>query len=218
MSNLKPNAKILDASCGNGIQATALAKEGFNITATDISEDMLELAKKYASSRDVHFPIMPISWQELPTYFKETFDLVFCWGNSISHSPDEKAMINNFQSFYKITAPGGRIIIETRNWDKLIRDKIRFENLKLRTYKGKQYIPFYIWNIRDFNQPAHVEIILTELMKNNETRLFDFKLDFTPFRHEDLINRLEAVNFIIDFDSFDKDNENYYIVAKKENK
>lgn len=45
LSNLKPNAKILDASCGNGIQATALAKEGFNITATDISEDMLELAK-----------------------------------------------------------------------------------------------------------------------------------------------------------------------------
>lgn len=212
---LGPKAKILDASCGNGIQSTALAKKGYDITACDISEEMIELTKKYAKSQGVSYPIMALSWHDLPNEFDEIFDLVFCWGNSISHSMTEVEMIKTFKSFRSIMKSGGSLIVETRNWDRLIKNKTRFETLKLRSYHDKEYIPFYIWNLNDFNEPANVEIVFTELKKNNETKLFDFKLDFTPFKHEDLINRLKITGFVIEDDNFDEEKDHYYIVAKK---
>ena len=36
---------ILDSACGNGVQATALALNGYNVTATDISKVDLRSAK-----------------------------------------------------------------------------------------------------------------------------------------------------------------------------
>lgn len=212
---LSPNAKILDASCGNGIQSTALSKKGYDITACDISEEMIELTKKYAKKHGVNYPTMAIGWHDLPTNFDEIFDLVFCWGNSISHSSNEEEMIKTFDAFYKVIKPGGSLVVETRNWDQLIKNKTRFETLKLRTYHGKMYIPFYIWNLEGFNKGASVEIVFTELKDNNETRCFDFKLDFTPFKHEDLIKRLRKAGFTIDSDYFKEEKDNYYIVAKK---
>lgn len=212
---LSPNAKVLDASCGNGIQSTALSKKGYNITACDISEEMIALTKKYANEHGETYPTMAIGWHELPDHFDQSFDLVFCWGNSISHSLNEEEMIKTFRSFYSVIKPGGSLVVETRNWDQLIKNKTRFETLKLRSYNGKKYIPFYIWNLEGFDVPANVEIVFTELKKNNETKLFDFKLDFTPFKHEDLINRLTKVGFTIHDDHFSEEKANYYIVAKK---
>jgi len=215
LKDLSPNSKILDASCGNGIQSTALAKKGYNITACDISEVMIALTKKYAMAHDVTYPAKTIGWHELPGHFDQSFDLVFCWGNSISHSLNEEEMIKTFKSFYSVIKSGGSLVVETRNWDQLIKNKTRFETLKLRSYNNKNYIPFYIWNLKDFNVPANVEIVFTELKNNNETKLYDFKLDFTPFRHEELINRLMRVGFTIHDDNFNQGIGNYYIVAKK---
>jgi 2-polyprenyl-3-methyl-5-hydroxy-6-metoxy-1,4-benzoquinol methylase len=212
---LRPNAEILDASCGNGIQSTALAKKGYNITACDISEEMIELTKKYANENGFDYPTMAIGWHDLPKHFHEKFDLVFCWGNSISHSLNKKEMVRSLEAFYSIIKPGGSLVVETRNWDQLLKNKVRFETLKLRIYNGKMYIPFYIWNLNGFNNPASVEIIFTELKDNNETRCYDFKLDFTPFMHKDLINRLIKVGFSIHNDNFHEAKDNYYIVVKK---
>ncbi|HKL41080.1 MAG TPA: class I SAM-dependent methyltransferase [Clostridia bacterium] len=217
LKHLRPNAEILDASCGNGIQSTALAKKGYNITACDISEEMIELTRKYAKKHGVDYPTIAIGWHDLPEYFDEKFDLIFCWGNSISHSLNEEEMIQTLKAFYSVIKPGGTLVVETRNWDQLIRNKTRFETLKLRIYNGKMYIPFYIWNLNGFNNPANVEIIFTELKDNNETKCCDFKLDFTPFEHKDLVNRLEKVGFSIYDDNFQDAKDHYYIVAKKYN-
>jgi 2-polyprenyl-3-methyl-5-hydroxy-6-metoxy-1,4-benzoquinol methylase len=82
---LQPNAKILDCACVNGVQASALKRMGYNITATDISEEMISLTREYMKSRNITFPTKVLSWEDLPSNFSGEFDLVFCIGNSISH-------------------------------------------------------------------------------------------------------------------------------------
>ena len=44
--NLKSRAKILDVGCGTGLASELLSKSGYNITAIDISENMISYAKK----------------------------------------------------------------------------------------------------------------------------------------------------------------------------
>jgi len=111
LKNLEDNAKVLDSSCGNGIQATALKRYGIDVIGTDISEEMINLTKQYAESNNLLFPTKQLSWAELPDNFGEDFDIVFCYGNSICHSTDKEDMLNNIKSLYKITKNGGKIVI-----------------------------------------------------------------------------------------------------------
>lgn len=43
---LKPGAKILDVGCGTGLKSKYFLAEGFQITGVDISDKMIEIAKK----------------------------------------------------------------------------------------------------------------------------------------------------------------------------
>ena len=48
------SAKILDCACGIGTQAIGLAKLGYNITASDISEGEINEAKARAKNANVN--------------------------------------------------------------------------------------------------------------------------------------------------------------------
>ncbi len=45
--------RYLDIGCGSGRHATLLAERGAHVTGVDFSDEMLELARQYAKSRDV---------------------------------------------------------------------------------------------------------------------------------------------------------------------
>ena len=46
---------VADVACGTGVNAVALALGGFNVTATDGSENMLEKARENAKARGATF-------------------------------------------------------------------------------------------------------------------------------------------------------------------
>jgi 2-polyprenyl-3-methyl-5-hydroxy-6-metoxy-1,4-benzoquinol methylase len=83
---------ILDSACGNGVQATALALNGYHVTATDISNEMVKLTREFAKKHDVEISTAVKAWCELPETFKEQFNIVFCTGNSIVHSANADDM------------------------------------------------------------------------------------------------------------------------------
>ena len=43
--------KILDCACGNGVQAAALALNGYSVTAMDLSGEMVKLTEELAQKR-----------------------------------------------------------------------------------------------------------------------------------------------------------------------
>ena len=56
--------KIHDASCGNGIKTVSLAKEGYRISASDISEKMVALTNTRAKTANVKIEIFVSSWAD----------------------------------------------------------------------------------------------------------------------------------------------------------
>jgi len=215
LTSAPTEVKILDSSCGKGVQAVALKKQGFDVTATDISQEMIKLTERYAKENNLSIPTKCLSWDELPSEFNNIFDIVFCWGNSISHSLGKEDMLKNLSSFYEITKESGKVIIHTRNWDKLLKENQRYKSLPVREYKGKKYIPVYIWNFSDFDERSYVEILFIEIVKDGDTSCIPFKLDFVPFTHMDFIKRVRNVGFEITYDSYKENNDFYYIIAEK---
>ena len=47
------NGRFHDVSCGNGVQAVALKAQGYEITASDISAEMLRLTHAYSMEKHV---------------------------------------------------------------------------------------------------------------------------------------------------------------------
>jgi cyclopropane fatty-acyl-phospholipid synthase-like methyltransferase len=73
---LAPGASILDVGCGTGRHSVELAKRGFHITGLDISEGMLDQAKKRAADANVQ-----INWilsNAADFKLDRLFDAVIC--------------------------------------------------------------------------------------------------------------------------------------------
>jgi len=75
LEDAKPQ-NILEINCGTGADAVWMAKHGYQVTATDISPKMIEIAQRKSDSGSPTF--LEVDINELPHHFKnEKFDLIF---------------------------------------------------------------------------------------------------------------------------------------------
>lgn len=70
--------KVLDIGGGQGQIALKFAKQGHDVTITDISEEMLNLGRETAKSLGVEAAFIHCPLQELSTHLDQKFDLVLC--------------------------------------------------------------------------------------------------------------------------------------------
>lgn len=206
---------ILDSACGNGVQATALALNGYNVTATDISSEMVKLANEFSHKHKVSITTEVKAWSELPGVFQQQFDIVFNVGNSIVHSPDAAAREDNISALVQVLKKNGTLVIETRNWEKIVAENNRFTIYDKISYLNKEYIPMYHWKLNDIEQEAEVEILFQEIWEDNHVELYENSLSFTPFTHMNLLNTMEKLGLDIVSDTFDKECDWYLIYGKK---
>ena len=129
LKKLPKNARILDCSCGTGNHAIWLARQGFKVFASDISEGMIACAAKKAEKEGLDINFFRSSWEEIPSQTNTSFDLVICPGNSLSHITDLSMLGQSVKAFRKIIKAGGRFFFDLRNWEKT------FEENSLRAQK-----------------------------------------------------------------------------------
>lgn len=116
--------KVLDAACGTGFHSVMLARDGFEVTASDGSENMLarttENAKRYgAELADVRLA----DWLHLSeVYGAAQFDALICLGNAFTHLFDHELRRSALREMYKVLRPGGMIVIDHRNYDRMLNE------------------------------------------------------------------------------------------------
>jgi ubiquinone/menaquinone biosynthesis C-methylase UbiE len=74
--HLAPGGSILEINAGTGLDAAALATDGYQVHATDIAPGMLERAMSRAAAGP-HFDVEERSYHDLPGVAGAPFDLVF---------------------------------------------------------------------------------------------------------------------------------------------
>jgi SAM-dependent methyltransferase len=68
---------ILEVGCGNGDVSIACAQKGYEIVATDLAEENLELVKEKASARGLNISTQKANVEKLPFSDKQ-FDVIIC--------------------------------------------------------------------------------------------------------------------------------------------
>ena len=117
--------RILDAACGTGHHAIALAQEGYRLMGTDLSAVMIERAVDNAAEAGVDIPFAVCGLGELEG-LASTFDAVLCLGNSLPHLLTASEVDRALHDFGRVLRPGGVLIIQNRNFDRVWVERERF--------------------------------------------------------------------------------------------
>lgn len=131
---LARGARVLDAPCGEGEVALALAEEGFEVSCSDLSNFLSDEANLRAGAgfrpSDLN---LPLPWPDA------AFDLITCI-EGIEHLENPFAFIREAR---RLLAPGGILIVTTPNVVSL-RSRVRYF-----------FSSFYTQDPRPLNESAH---------------------------------------------------------------
>ncbi len=92
--------KILDIGCGGGILAEALAKSGAEVTAIDLAEEVLAVAKNHATASLLKIDYQCIPAEELAEKQPAAYDIITCM-ELLEHVPAPNSIVNACASLLK---------------------------------------------------------------------------------------------------------------------
>jgi glycine/sarcosine N-methyltransferase len=136
---------ILDAACGSGGHALALAERGYQVIGTDISPLMIDLAQsKSVGVKNVSFHIAALG--ELAPRFPR-FDVTLCLGNSLPHLLDEADLRGALEDLATSLRSGGLLVLHNLNYDRRWRLRPRWFAVDAGLYQDHQVL---IWRFADY--------------------------------------------------------------------
>lgn len=103
-------SEVLELGCGTGEIAIRLAKNQKKVFATDLSEDMLEVAKQKAMYENVDLMLQRVDMCDFSTSYQ--VDLILCLCDSLNYLLDTKDIIKTFQNVYQSLKKDGTFIFD----------------------------------------------------------------------------------------------------------
>jgi SAM-dependent methyltransferase len=99
--------RVLDAGCGTGKSFLPLLDRGFEVTAFDISPEMVAEARHKAGARA---EVLVADMRRLPELGE--FDLITCLDDGINHLLDPEEIADAFECLRANLAPGGLLVFD----------------------------------------------------------------------------------------------------------
>ncbi len=104
-------AKTLDIGCGGGILSEALAREGAQVTALDMAEDSIEIAREHAQLSHLSIDYQAVTAEAWAEAHPESYQVITCM-ELLEHVPDPASVIH---ASAQLLAPGGMVFYSTIN-------------------------------------------------------------------------------------------------------
>jgi glycine/sarcosine N-methyltransferase len=216
--------RVLDAACGTGRHAIELARRGYSVSAADFSAGMIAQARANASAAGAEVLFEQSCFGGMRrTFGAESFDALLCLGNSLPHAGSPSGVSAALGDFAACLKPGGLLILQNRNFDRVFAARERWIDPQSRTEDGREwlFIRFY-----DFEPDGSITFHILTLRREAggswdqsaaSTRLW-------PLREADLLAAVDQAGFeaveksgSMQAKPFDSGNSPDLIVAAKKN-
>ncbi|MFC6253816.1 class I SAM-dependent DNA methyltransferase [Secundilactobacillus hailunensis] len=124
---------LLELACGAGRLAVLLAKDGYNVSGFDLSDEMLSLADQHAREAEVTLPLIEGNMLDLSDL--DIYHTVTCFADSLCYLPDEKALATTFEQVARHLDDDGQFLFDV-----------------ISPYQTDTVYPGYMYNFRDTNR------------------------------------------------------------------
>jgi len=187
---------VLDASCGTGRQALALASLGWRVTAVDYTPAAIQIAQDRARQLDLSVTFQIADMRQLSTSVPTTFDWVIsCMAlDNLLEDGEIQAAISQF---WQVLRPDGRCYIRLRDFDHLLAVQPRYEMREERVLPSGRVLRLEDWIYESATQVICIYVFLHE----DQTKL-GYRWDTSAYGYRrralqkgDLAGMLSAASF-----------------------
>lgn len=214
--SMPPSSAVLDAACGTGIDAAVLARRGYRVWGADASSAMVAKARSRFAREGLAVTVVQAEWAKLPSMMTERFDVALCIGNSLVHARTGEGMIEALQALATVLRPNGRLVVDSRNWEKLHRERrtvVVHDRAILRD--SRRCITMYAWEIPDEFDREHVAHLVFLFDDEEAIEHREHTVAFRPFTFEQLRDRIHAAGLREADSDFDPNADRYSIVVRE---
>ena len=132
---------LIDAGCGTGRHAIAMAERGYTVVGADASEEMLALANQHSAGRDrVRFA--HASYAQLSSAVGGGHDGLYCLGNSLAAAGTKEGVIAAIEQFAACLRSGGRLFVQILNFAPMRAESPCVRGPRVTTVDGVEYVSF----------------------------------------------------------------------------
>ena len=160
LRHLGDRREVLELACGTGALAVEFAKEGFDVTALDLSEEMLMMASERAQEAEVDIQFVVGDMLDLSDV--GSYEAITCFSDSICYMENEMDVQQVFDGAYQLLKEDGRFIFDVHS-----------------TYQIDEVFPSYsyhyqtddfafLWDSYEGKEPHSIEHFLTFFVEDKE--------------------------------------------------
>lgn len=110
-------SSIFEAGCGTGSISVRLAGQGYKITASDVSPEMLNIACENARKSGANIKFILQDMRELTSTVKK--DAVIACCDVVNYLTEDGDLERFFKAAYDILTPGGTLLFDISSYDKI---------------------------------------------------------------------------------------------------
>lgn len=140
---------LIDAGCGTGHQARALAQKGYRVVGADASEEMLDLARRRATAEGLAVDFIEAPYEVMPDKLGGGFDGIYCLGNALAAAGSRDGVAVAIEQFGKCLRPGGRLFVQVLNFPLMREDDPCVRGPRISTVDGQAYISVRQFHFHD---------------------------------------------------------------------
>ena len=135
---LSANAKILDMACGAGRHAILLARKNYNVTAVDLSDNLLSIAKQTADEENLSINFVHSDIRKFNP--NDTFDVILNLFTSFGYFETDEENISVLRKAYNLLTYEGHFVLDFFNSEYLVNNLVEystdfFEDSEIHIYR-----------------------------------------------------------------------------------
>ncbi|WP_432408217.1 class I SAM-dependent methyltransferase [Wukongibacter sp. M2B1] len=185
--HIKGKENILDLAAGTGNYSIALAKEGYNVSAVDLDEEMVKeiAAKNKKQGTDVKPYVLDM--KKIDIFGDNKFDGIICIGNSLVHLDNKEEIKEILNKMYGLLRDDGVVILQIVNYDRILRYDVKELPLIDRPESGVRFV-------RNYELKDGKVLFKTRLIIDNE-RSYDNCIKLYPLQSHDFVELMKEAGF-----------------------
>lgn len=183
--------KVLDVALGDGVDTIHLLQKGFEVLSNEIDDAFRQKATENAKKSGFEIKPTNLNWMNLSEdYSENSFDAIICLGNSLTCLFGRENQVQALKQFYSILKLGGALLIDERNYQRILDNKEAALKGELHSF-GK-----YLYTGTNNVKANFISIIdngiLIQYVHKNGKKAYYF---IQPFKKGELMGLLKEAGF-----------------------
>ena len=123
--------RILDAAPGIGCEAIFLLKNGFDVSLSEADPGFNKmLIEKIKMAVRQKIEVYQYDWRKLSENISPLYSAILVMGNSLCMMRGKSHRKKSIEEFYRLLVPGGKIIIDERNFSEILNKRDKYTSKK----------------------------------------------------------------------------------------